>query len=274
QFAACGRGNEIAVYHVPSGRIIEHLHDLNLTNAGFAQAAHRDLVNSLAFNPDGTLLASAGYREVKLWQRPTQVQRLVALPAEPIEHFAVSPDQQWLAAATPDHRLLVYKLAATPGQAQLMHTLVGHSNRIEALQFSKDNLRLCSGALDRTLRVWDVREGKSLAALELPSPVRAVAWLADEKQLAAGGDDGLIHICSVNATNIALVRELKGHTGGVTALLPTSNGQDLYSGGADGIIRHWNVEDAEVSRELKQDAAVIALALRHDGKFLAAASTN
>ena len=57
QFAACSRANRISIYHVPSGRLVAN------------EAAHRDQVNALAFSPDGTLLASGGYREVKLWHR-------------------------------------------------------------------------------------------------------------------------------------------------------------------------------------------------------------
>ncbi len=57
QFAACSRANRLFVYHVPSGRLVAN------------EAAHRDQVNALAFSPDGTLLATGGYREVKLWRR-------------------------------------------------------------------------------------------------------------------------------------------------------------------------------------------------------------
>jgi len=51
------RKNQVFIYHVPSGRLVDH------------EAAHRDQVNALAFSPDGTLMASGGYREVKLWRR-------------------------------------------------------------------------------------------------------------------------------------------------------------------------------------------------------------
>ncbi|HYR57987.1 MAG TPA: hypothetical protein VEO95_05140, partial [Chthoniobacteraceae bacterium] len=57
QFAACSRANRVFIYHVPSGRLVAN------------EAAHRDQVNSLAFSPDGTLMASGSFREVKLWRR-------------------------------------------------------------------------------------------------------------------------------------------------------------------------------------------------------------
>jgi WD40 repeat protein len=58
QSAACARGNEIFVYNIPTARLVTRL-----TNA------HKDFVQSLAFNPAGDLLASGSYGEVKLWRR-------------------------------------------------------------------------------------------------------------------------------------------------------------------------------------------------------------
>lgn len=63
QFAACARENRIFIYHVPSGRLVA------------SEAGHRDQVNALSFSPDGMLLASGGYREVKLWRRTPIVGR-------------------------------------------------------------------------------------------------------------------------------------------------------------------------------------------------------
>ena len=71
------RANRILIYHLASGAEVARLVDPALAarfggkNPG---AAHLDLVQSLAFDPTGDLLASGGYREVKLWRRPHDVK--------------------------------------------------------------------------------------------------------------------------------------------------------------------------------------------------------
>src|SRR6266702_2685944 len=77
-FAACARANQIFIYQVPSRQLVTRLTDSQLLKAGLygkLGVAHRDLVHSLAFSPEGDLLASGGYREVKLWRRPKDVQK-------------------------------------------------------------------------------------------------------------------------------------------------------------------------------------------------------
>src|SRR4030095_14775939 len=155
QFAACGRGNRIDVYHVPSGRIAARLADENLAKAGLTNAAHRDLVNALAFNADGTLLASAGFREVKLWRRPTGVQMSLAALTNAAAPFALSPDRKWGALITADHAIEL--VDATSGQ--VVRTLAGHSDTITSLRFSPDSSRLCSASADKTIRLWNVPDG-------------------------------------------------------------------------------------------------------------------
>src|ERR1051325_1011195 len=49
QFAACGRANQLFVYHLPSTQLVARLADVKLGGG----AAHRDTVNALAFSPDG-----------------------------------------------------------------------------------------------------------------------------------------------------------------------------------------------------------------------------
>src|SRR6185436_16218127 len=70
QFAACSRANQIFVYHVPSGRMVGRLTDPALLKGGVYTkpgVADLDLVQSLAMSPDGKLLASGGFRTIKLW---------------------------------------------------------------------------------------------------------------------------------------------------------------------------------------------------------------
>jgi WD40 repeat protein len=289
QFAACGRGNRIDVYHVPSSRLIARLADDQLAAASLTHAAHRDLVNSLAFNPDGTLLASAGYREVKLWRRPRDVEKFSFEIANAARAFAISPDRKWLAAATDANDIHLHELPS----GRLARTLPGHSNEVTSLKFSPDGARLCSGSSDKTLRVWSVGDGDLLASADTPSAINAVCWLADGKQVASAGADGMVRLHSrsrrreeaqtspqpdqsllTSAATMELVRELTGHTNAATALDVSPDGRHLLSGGADGTVRLWKLEDGSVVRELTHDGALTSVAVRPDGKRFASAGTH
>src|SRR5205085_560812 len=60
RLVACGRANEILLYQIRDGRLVARLVDPSL--APSVDAAHRDMVESLAFSPEGDLLASGSYR--------------------------------------------------------------------------------------------------------------------------------------------------------------------------------------------------------------------
>lgn len=76
RFIACGRGQTIQLYELPARRLIGELAD-----PGAGGKSHLDVVQSLAFAPDGTL-ASGGFREVKLWRRSAWVPVAVT-PGKP-----------------------------------------------------------------------------------------------------------------------------------------------------------------------------------------------
>ena len=64
RYAACGRSNQIFVYDLATRQFVAQIND----PAEKSGAAHRALVQSLAFSPDGTRLASGSFREVKIWR--------------------------------------------------------------------------------------------------------------------------------------------------------------------------------------------------------------
>jgi WD40 repeat protein len=72
EYAAAARANQISIYHLPTQSFVTKLTDETLLKSGLYKqpgVAHRDLVQSLAFSPDGTRLATGSFREVKLWKR-------------------------------------------------------------------------------------------------------------------------------------------------------------------------------------------------------------
>jgi WD40 repeat protein len=276
QFAACGRGNRIFIYHLPTSRIASELTDSSLSRSNANQSvAHRDLVESLAFSPDGSTLASGSYREIKLWQSPPRAptHRIESASASAITVLAVSPDGKWFATGDVGGHV---KLRSVPaGKAHKSFPRL--NGAVNDLAFSPDSALLCSGSNDRSLHVWTVPAGKQFARIETPAEISSVLWLANSDRIASGGSDGLIQTWKLDPASQALkpVQELRGHQGPVTSLsLLASTNTQILSGGLDGTVRLWNAADGTQVREIKHGALVTSVATRPDGKRLASAGVD
>ena len=279
QFAACGRANQIFIYHLPSGQLATRLTDPQLLKENGDHrhgAAHRDMVHALAFSPDGNLLASGGYREIKVWRRPRNVQKfnLAGSARDGVRTVAVSPDGNWLASGGGDGAIKLFELAS----GKEAKTLAGHEQAVTSLKFSPDSVKLLSGSTDKSLRVWTIAEGSVFAQTNTPAEVDAVTWAAGAKQIACAGADSVIRLWqlpeSANGA-LALVRELKGHEGVVTSLDTVApDGKQIISGGMDGSLRLWRLETGEMLRQMKHGGPVAAVAARPDGKRFVSAGLN
>lgn len=279
QFAACGRANHIFIYHLPTGRLVTRLTDPLLLKSGLYAppgVAHRDLVESLAFSPDATRLASGSFREVKIWQRTpmSPAVTLKNLAPKSVGAVATSADGRWLASAGDDGNLKLWNLpSGKPGKM-----FAGPKATVTSLKFSPDGTRLAAAAGDRTLTVWSLPDGKIFADAKATNDILTLTWLADGRQLASGSADSLIRIWKLPGGakgELVAVRELKGHAGAVTALdTIRSATNQILSGSTDGSIRLWTVEPAGVIREFKSGGPVVAVAARGDRKRFASAGPN
>jgi len=289
RFVAAGRANQVVVYDVPTGREVDRLIDPLLSGIQLegrlmypGGAADRDVIHALAFSPDGTLLAAAGYRVVKFWQRPHNVAKHKVTLADMPTALAVSPDGSLVAVALADRSIA---LRRTNGAE--VRTLTGPADVISALQFAPDGKTLYAASLDRTWRGWNVADGALRGVVTAGSPLQALAISGDGTQVIVGGADGAIRIWSSDFAAKASaptaksqkpkgpLREWKASDRSITALalvLPT--GDKLVSGSADGSVRVWQIATARQLAKFDQGGPVTAVAVRPDGQVLASAGTN
>ena len=279
RYAATGRANQIFIYHIPSKSLVTRLTDSDLVKGGKYKegVSHRDLVHSLAFNPAGDLLASGGYREVKLWRRlPIAATKSFPLGSDKGIH-AVSPDGKWLAVAE-GNIIQVYDVAKGNGLKQLS----GLKGTATSVAFSPDGVRVAAGDEGGGLLVWNVIDGKSLTVVPPGSPkegekppvvasikINAVTFVTAGKQLAAAQENNLITIYNVTDKLVA-AGELKGHTARVTALAPLRGvPTQLISGADDSTLRHWDINGLKMVRQIATGGAINAVAVSPDGKRFA-----
>ena len=280
QYAAAGRANRIFVYRVFSGRLLQTLADPELLEANLLLgpgAAHRDLVQSLAFSPRAHLLASGGYRTVKLWRRPDGVRKMDLWGAgDPVRSLAVSPDGSWAAAGDTGGEITLWELPS----GRWVRTIEAHAGAVTGILFGPTGNCFISGSLDGSLRIWDNLSGNLIGQAETPSPIHALALTGQGTQVASGSADGVIRIwpsrCNMAPlTPLAPLREINAHPQTLTSLDAVGNdGKQLLAAGEDGMVRHWNWAEERQIQQMNHGAPVTSVAASLDGLRFASAGLD
>jgi WD40 repeat protein len=157
-------------------------------------SGHSDKVESVAFSPDGRMLASGGQDgTIILWD--VRTRQSLGLPltghSDKIESVAFSPDGQILASAGQDATIILWDVTA---RQPIGPPLKGHSGWILSVAFSPDGKMLASGGRDNTIILWDVATRRAIGS-PLTSHdgwIYSVAFSPDGNQLASNSGDNAI----------------------------------------------------------------------------------
>ncbi|MEA2460815.1 MAG: hypothetical protein QOH90_992, partial [Actinomycetota bacterium] len=199
-------------------------------------------LNTVAFSPDGSRLATTGDDgKLKVWDPTTgrlvasmsgpgsawgpsfsgdgsliasawgDKVRVFALPTKrvlldiPMEDgygTALSPDGKRLAAIS--ERSAVYDVRS----GKRVFGLGGHG---WALSWSPDGRYVATGG-EQGVRVWDARTGKLRHTLFAHGgPIGGVAWSPDSSRLVTGGSDGTVKIWRIDPTGVTQLFSLSAH---------------------------------------------------------------
>jgi WD40 repeat protein len=147
----------------------------------------------------------------------------------------------------------------------LPRVLAGHQSLVHAVAVLPDG-RVISGSADKTLRIWDVESGQSLATLTgHQAAVLAVAVLPDGRVIS-GSADRTLRIWDVESGQA--VATLTGHQDWVRAVAVLADGR-VVSGSADRTLRVWDIESGQTVATLAgHQGSVMAMAVLADGRVV------
>ena len=265
------------------------LSEVNFAGADLSRSVFTDIfgfIYSVAFRPDGRLLAAAGSDgSIRLWQ--TETYQPVAMLTEHTEivwAITFSPDGRTLASTSADGTIRLWGIAT--GQSR--YILKGGKSGVQAVAFSPDGALLAGGGRDHEVYLWSLAD---IASLEVgqagatlqghTDSIQSVAFSPDGQILASGSRDKTVRLWETNGGQLLGI--LRGHTNWVNAIAFSPNGKTLASAGEDGRICLWDMSALPLTSSLKSEpeqalsshtSGVQTVTFSPDGQTLASAGSD
>ncbi|HYN90084.1 MAG TPA: hypothetical protein VER55_16235, partial [Ardenticatenaceae bacterium] len=163
---------------------------------------HTKSIKSVAFSPDGKLLASgSGDTTIILWDVATHERAAPPLRGHSdwVNSVAFSPDGTMLASGADDYAVRLWDVATG---LPFGSPLIAHERWVLGVAFNPDDsngLTLASSSADNSIILWDARSGRRVgpALTGHGDRVNALAFNHAGTQLVSGSDDGRIALWDV-----------------------------------------------------------------------------
>jgi guanine nucleotide-binding protein subunit beta-2-like 1 protein len=229
-------------------------------------------------NPD-MLLSGSRDKSIIIWNLTKESEQNYGAPKRALtghSHFiqdlAVSSDGQFALSGSWDSTLRLWDL----NFGTTTRRFVGHTRDVLSVAFSADNRQIVSGSRDKTIKLWNTL-GECKYTIEENGHTEWVSCVrfspnTQNPTIVSGGWDKLVKVW--NLQNCKLKTNLSGHTGYVNTVTISPDGSLCASGGKDGTVRLWDLNEGKHLYSLDGGDIINALIFSPTRYWLCAATQS
>jgi len=156
---------------------------------------HQNRVNSVAFSPDDSLIASVAYDGLRLWRAETGQPVSVTCETSGSHTVAFSPDGTTMASCSGKKTQMWDVGTGNPVAVDVLSHEVG----VLSICFSTDSMTFAAGLHDSTIELWDMTTRIVISTFRGHSAsVKWVQFSPDDRSLVSMSTDRIIHFWNLH----------------------------------------------------------------------------
>lgn len=217
---------------------------------------HTSIVSTLAYSPDGRMLASGSWdNTIKIWEgnEGFLLQDLRAHEGS-ILSLQWTPDSRYLISTSKDFTARIWE----PGSGKLLGTITGFSDWVTGIALAPDGRSAALGGAGGELGIFSIPEGKPLFKNKSRHDPWVSSLAAAKGYFFSGGWDSTVKVWDA-ATGKELLQSPRV-AGRIQQILVLQNGKKLLILTDNNRLYHWDLPCANCITEIQTPAKPVYLA--------------
>uniref|UniRef100_A0A7S0RVB2 Anaphase-promoting complex subunit 4 WD40 domain-containing protein n=1 Tax=Pyramimonas obovata TaxID=1411642 RepID=A0A7S0RVB2_9CHLO len=239
-------------------------------------------VITVAVDPKGLVASSALDSVIRVWDLTTnETKAVLETPPAEVWGIAFNPGESSThiaAAGGASAAVNVYSLESKTSVSTLSFPTGVDKDKndkfVLSVAYSPDGQRIAAGAMDGSVAIFDVNQGRLMHMLEgHKMPVRSLAFSPDSKTVVTACDDSHVNMYSVE--HASLIGSLSGHTSWVLSVAWNPDGSGFLTGSSDRTVKVWDTASRTCAQTHTQHTdSVWGIAFKPDGTRVASVSDD